>query len=258
MTHALCRARSLLTLMPLKFLLQEIFEDWRIESQSDNCILIELSLPNLLDALQAAKNAPQCHMKLTKRNGNPVLCVETRMLDVDVVHDIKINVMHASDYAYYKPPDVPQPTVQLELPVEKTLKNVVDKLRNITRSVYLKGSMVGSLEIEADTDAVTLKTFFSSLCPRFESLDEDECQENSTVMKVDTKKLSMVLQGYNTLSKIKNLVIILCMIHNHSLIMHMLVGNVGTLTFYVGIMEMEENDVHADIIEDDAVSQVMS
>ena len=38
----------------------------------------------------------------------------------------------------------------------------------------------------------------------------------------------------------------------------MLVGNVGTLTFYVGIMEMEENDVHADIIEDDAVSQVMS
>ena len=77
-------------------------------------------------------------------------------------------------------------------------------------------------------------------------------------MKVDTKKLSMVLQGYNTLSKIKNLVIILCMIHNHSLIMHMLVGNVGTLTFYVGIMEMEENDVHADVIEDDAVSQVMS
>ena len=50
----------------------------------------------------------------------------------------------------------------------------------------------------------------------------------------------------------------MCMIHNHSLIMHMLVGNVGTLTFYVGIMEMEENDVHADVIEDDAVSQVMS
>ena len=224
----------------------EVFEEWRIESQSDNCILIELSVPNFLEALSAAEKAPQCQLKLTKRNGLPVLCVETRMLEVDVVHDIKVKVMRASEYEYYKPPDVPQPTVQLELPTQKSLKNVVDKLKGISRSVYLKGEMVGNLTVEADTDAVGIKTFFTDLCPRFESLDEDACQNNVTTMKVDTKKLSMVLQAYNTLGRVKDMTIIMCMIEAHSLILHVLVSQIGTLTFYVNVMEMDEDDAHND------------
>lgn len=54
----------------------ELFLEWRIESASGNCILFELSLKNFLDALDSAKKAPQCQLKLTKRHGQPVLCVE--------------------------------------------------------------------------------------------------------------------------------------------------------------------------------------
>ena len=239
------------TLPPLG-LLQEVFDDWRIESQSDNCILIELALPNFLEAMGGAlKASAVVQMKLTKRNGQPVLCVETRFQDeMDVVHDIKVVVMRASDYEYYRPPDVPQPSVQLELPESRSLKNVVDKLRNISRSVYLKGEMVGNLTIEADTDAVGIRSFFTNLHPRFDSLDEELCQDNQTTMKVDTKKLSMVLQGYNTLSRLRDRTIILCMIEGHSLVLHILVNTIGTLTFYVGVMEMDDDDAHVDPIED--------
>ena len=69
-------------------------------------------------------------------------------------------------------------------------------------------------------------------------------------MKVDTKKLSMVLQGYNTLSRLRDRTIILCMIEGHSLVLHILVNTIGTLTFYVGVMEMDDDDVHVDPIED--------
>jgi|AntAceMinimDraft_5_1070358.scaffolds.fasta_scaffold112311_1 hypothetical protein len=54
----------------------ELFLEWRIESASGNCILFELGLKDFLDALDSAKKAPQCQLKLTKRHGQPVLCVE--------------------------------------------------------------------------------------------------------------------------------------------------------------------------------------
>jgi len=110
-------------------------------------------------------------MKLTKRMGQPVLCVETRAMEVDVVHDIPVFVMRASEYEYYRPPDVPQPEVQLELPNSKGFKNVVDRLKNIARNVYLHGDMMGSLTLRAETEAVSIKTFFTNLTPRFESLE---------------------------------------------------------------------------------------
>ncbi len=111
----------------------EMFIEWRIESASSNTILFELSIQNFLDALNSAKKAPQCMMKLTKRGGQPVLSVETRAMEVDIVHDIPITVMRSSEYDWYRPPEIPAPQVQLELPSSKGFKNVVDRLRNIAK-----------------------------------------------------------------------------------------------------------------------------
>jgi len=223
----------------------ELFMEWRIESQSDNCILFEIALQNFLDALNSAKKAPQCQLKLTKRKGQPVLCVETRAMDVDVVHDIPVNVMRASEYEYYRPPDVPQPQVQLELPNSKGFKNVVDRLKNISRNVFLHGDMAGSLTLRSQTESVCIKTFFTSLTPRFESLEEEECSGNKCVLKVDSKKLAMVLHAYNFL---RFNAIIMCMIKDHSLILHVLLEPAasGTLTFYLPIVPLLNEDQEDD------------
>ena len=222
----------------------ELFMEWRIESQSENCILFELALQNFLDALNSARKAPQCQMKLTKRNGQPVLCVETRAMEVDVVHDIPVVVMRASEYSsYYRPPDVPQPQVQLELPNSKGFKTVVDRLKNIARAIYLHGDMVGSLTLACDTESVSVKTFFTNLNPRFESMEDEDCAENKCVLKVDSKKMAIVLHAYTFL---RFSAIITCMIKDHSLIMHVLLDppSYGTLTFYLPIIPLaaEEED----------------
>eukprot|EP00614_Pseudopedinella_elastica_P004501 CAMPEP_0172602346 /NCGR_PEP_ID=MMETSP1068-20121228/22524_1 /TAXON_ID=35684 /ORGANISM="Pseudopedinella elastica, Strain CCMP716" /LENGTH=238 /DNA_ID=CAMNT_0013403651 /DNA_START=144 /DNA_END=860 /DNA_ORIENTATION=+ len=219
---------------------EELFIEYRIESQSSNCILFELSLQNFLDALNSAKKAPQCQIKLTKRNGQAVLCVETRAMEIDVVHDIPVVVMRASEYEYYRPPDVPRPEVQLELPTAKNFKHVVDRLKNMARNVYLRGAMAGSLTLHTDTEGVSIRTFFTNLQPRYESLIDD-CEENTCILKVDPKKLAMVLHAY-TFLRFNS--IIMCMVPNHSLILHVLLEPTsnGTLTFYLPIMVMGEDE----------------
>jgi hypothetical protein len=162
-------------------------------------------------------------------------------MEVDVVHDIPIGVMRASEYEYYRPPDVPPPQVQLELPTQKGFKNVVDRLKTLSRSVVLSGDMAGSLTLRADTEGVTIQTFFTNLTPRFESLDEDACAANKCKLKVDAKKLANVLHAYNFLRFHS---IIMCMIRDHSLILHVLLepAAAGTLTFYLPIVPLVEDE----------------
>ena len=73
-----------------------IFEDYRIESQSDNCIFFEIELDLLSRALSSGKNAPSCYLKLVKRGARPCLCLETRAAEVEILHDIPIKIMRAS------------------------------------------------------------------------------------------------------------------------------------------------------------------
>ena len=70
-----------------------LFLEYRIESQSDNNLLFEISLSNLISALNSGKNCFQTLIKLVKRDNKPYLCVETKAtdgLDVDITHDISI------------------------------------------------------------------------------------------------------------------------------------------------------------------------
>jgi len=219
---------------------KELFHDWRIESQSGNCILLQLTLQNLLDALHSARNAPQCQLKLTKRNGQAALCLETRALEVDVIHDIPVTVMRASEYQYYCPPDVPQPQVQLELPMSRNLKTVIDRLKNISRYIYLHGEMTGALTLRAETDSLVIQTYFSNLRPRLDSLDES-CEENRGTVKVDTKKLATVLSSYS----LRFDSIIMCLIEGYSLVVHVILSpsNCGTLTFYLPVMSINDEDM---------------
>lgn len=69
--------RSILGILLL--LQDQLFSDYRIESQSNNCILFQISLENFLRALGSGKTAPTCQIKLVKRDGRPCLAVEARV-----------------------------------------------------------------------------------------------------------------------------------------------------------------------------------
>lgn len=235
--QAECLGDDVLTFADLS--VRDVFAEWRIESQNENNILLELTLQNLLDALNSAKRAPACLLKLTKRDGKPILCLETRAVEVDVVHDMAVVLMRASERDYYLPPEVPQPQVQLELPASKSFKNVVDRLKIMSKYLTLLGDMAGSLTARVESDVLSCKTFFSDLRPRFESLDEN-CSSNKARLKVDTRKLATTLACYS----LRHESIIMCMIEDYSLVIHVVLApsSAGTLTFYLPVMNLTEEE----------------
>lgn len=216
---------------------EELFMDWRIESQTNNIILLEVQLQNILDALNSAKKAPQCQIKLAKRSGQACLCLETRALEIDVLHEIPVTLIRASDAAYYNPPPVDRPQVQLTLPMGRGLKNIVDRVKSLSKHLYLKATMAGSLDVRVANDQVEIRSFFTELQPSFENLDdedEEDIMQGKAYVKLESKPFSTALQctpiATNSL---------ICLEENHTVVVHNQL-NGGTITFYLAVQNIDD------------------
>lgn len=173
-------------------------DDYRIESQSGNTILFEIGLDHLTRALASGKNATQSQIKLVKRGQTPCLCFEAKdpdSLAVDIIHDIPIKVLKPSDIIYFMPPDVPPPMVALELPRNnKLMRVIIDKMSKISKNVHLSASQTGRIIFRAEHSTATIKTFYNGLQTKFlGDLDENNDRENKAAVKLDIRKLSVVL-----------------------------------------------------------------
>ena len=66
-------------------LLDDFFIDYRIESISENNILLEVNLNHFVRALASAKNSVSCQIKLTKKDSKPLLCLETKSIGIPFI-----------------------------------------------------------------------------------------------------------------------------------------------------------------------------
>ncbi|CAM9192989.1 unnamed protein product [Ascophyllum nodosum] len=212
-----------------------LFHEYRIESRAGNEILFEANASLLLQALNSGRTAPTCQIKLAKRAGQPCLSVETRTLEIDVVHDIPVKVMPANEASYYRPPEVQMPQVQLELPRQRSLRTVIDRMKAIDKFLYVDADMGGQLVFRVEKADATIKTFYTNLTPRFEAMDEERCRKNRSSVKVDVKKLAAVLSMYS----LRFETAICCMIGGYSLVLHVILApnGIGNLTYYVPVMD---------------------
>jgi len=77
-------------------------------------------------------------MKLAKRNGGiPCLCLDAVHAgggrgNIEVHHAIPIRIMRAVEMQYHVPPRINMPDVQLELPNDRPLRTVVERLRSMS------------------------------------------------------------------------------------------------------------------------------
>jgi hypothetical protein len=180
----------------------ELFTEYRIESQSANTILFEISLLQLSKALGSGKVASQSLLKLVKRENQPCLCFETKsdesILAVDVCHDIPLKLMRSTDVIHYLPPQMPQPTVALDIPRGKLLKTIVDKLSKFSKHVQIVASQSGKLALRADHASVSINTSYSGLFARYVGdLTPGRDVNNQVVCKLNLRKLSVVLGLHN-------------------------------------------------------------
>ena len=239
----------------------DLFVDFRVASQAEDCILVSLALAHLRAvrapprasrretlarrrsrALDKARDAPFTSLKLAKRNGAPCICATVERLDLSARTDIPVRLMRAADMRFYAPPSLPEPRVALALPRAKTLRAVVDRLRAIgervkgdARVCAVRLEAAGTLALRVVTPAASIRTFF----PALEAPEAFRAPDRGAVVCVHVKsrQLAAGLGGYHVDHES-----IVCIPHErHALLFYVtLHDGLGHLSFYVPVVDDDD------------------
>ncbi|XP_052398164.1 checkpoint protein HUS1 [Carassius gibelio] len=183
------------------------FDEFQLEgvSADANEILLEVAPENLSRALKTAQNAKSVKIKLTKKSSAcltlaaelPSLSSVSRV----VTHDIPVDVIPRRLWHDFREPQMPDFDVSIYLPPLKTLKSVVDRMKNLSNSLVLEANLNGEMNLKIDTDLVSVTTHFKDLGnPPWgddgsQSSSAHRDPELMTEVCVDIRKLQQFLTG---------------------------------------------------------------
>lgn len=275
---------------------RDLFVEHRIESAADNVIVCQVDLVSFKLALQSVvggggssssqkQNNPRDNnhnsnnndvfrslqqqqevviLKLAKRNGLPCLCLEGRHAQSDVTnHDVEIHqaipvtILRRSEMQNHLPPQINMPQVQLELPNNRPIRPLVDKLKMVGQHVFLEGSMKGDLTIRIDQDGASMACFYNHLIPRWPEEESDDGgitrrlpdKTASCTVKVDAYKLSACLQWQHPSAQQQEWQLpvtscLLGMVSNEMVVLHVLLkpDTVGFFTYYLPVHFLREDE----------------
>jgi hypothetical protein len=207
-------------------------------------------------------------LKLAKRNRLPCLCLEGRHAQSDLAnHDVEIHqaipvtILRKAEMQNHLPPQINIPQVQLELPKDRQIRPVIDRLKSMGKHIFLEGNMKGDLTIRLDHDGASMACFYNHLIPRWqEEEEEDENGESGTtpmpnanascIVKVDAHKLSTCLQWQQQTAQQQQWQLpvtscLLGMVQNEMLVLHVLLSpeQVGFFTYYLPVHFLHDEDM---------------
>eukprot|EP00066_Takifugu_rubripes_P010290 XP_003977994.1 PREDICTED: checkpoint protein HUS1 [Takifugu rubripes] len=145
------------------------FDEYQMEgfSPEDNEICLEVTPENLSRALKTTQNAKAVKVKLTKKHC-PCLTITAELPTLSsisrvVTHDIPVEVIPRRLWHEFKEPSVPDFHVSIYLPPLKTMKNVVDKMKNLSNFLIMEANLRGEMNLKIETDLVSVTTHFKDL-----------------------------------------------------------------------------------------------
>ncbi|XP_023494810.2 checkpoint protein HUS1 isoform X1 [Equus caballus] len=183
---------------------ENFFSEFQMEgiSAANNEIYLELTSENLSRALKTAQNARALKIKLTNKH-YPCLTVSIELLSVSsssriVTHDIPVKVIPRRLWKDLQEPTVPDSDVSIYLPVLKTMKSVVEKMKNISNHLIIEANLNGELNLKIETELVCVTTHFKDLGnPPLASENASQARnpEQMAEVHIDIRKLLQFLAG---------------------------------------------------------------
>ncbi|CAK4885448.1 unnamed protein product [Aphanomyces euteiches] len=217
----------------------KLFSDVVIESRANNHIAFALGIANFSRALQSGKEASGVLLRLLKREGRSFLSLRAKTVDLDIIQNIPIEVVSMTTAENYREPNVPPPTVALEMPSLRSLRTITDRLKVMQKYILLQAGMDGTLRLRVESDAFALQTLYTNLRSRADLVDDEnedmDIPPTSTV-RVDAKHISKMLSvdGNAVMS------VLCCLVDTQALVMHaILMEQFGSFTCYVPVVAME-------------------
>ncbi|XP_031439684.1 checkpoint protein HUS1 isoform X2 [Clupea harengus] len=183
------------------------FDEYQIEGVSPdaNEICLEVAPENLSRALKTAQNAKSVKIKLTKKHC-PCLTLAAELPSLSsvsrvVTHDIPVDVIPRRLWHDYKEPSMPDFDVSIYLPPLKTMKNVVDRMKNLSNFLVIEANLSGEMNLKIETDLVSVTTHFKDLGnpPWGDDASQSRSQSRDPAAmahaRLDIKKLLQFLMG---------------------------------------------------------------
>ncbi|EMD33362.1 hypothetical protein CERSUDRAFT_117980 [Gelatoporia subvermispora B] len=231
-----------------------LFTDYRIQSNADNEITLNVQSDLLAAALRSAASPGTQNtsytmdativMKLAKKGDGPVMSFEITGVsrlnkEMRVSHDVRIEVVRAHDVRKLAAPLCPNPEVNIILPPLAKLRTVVERIRPLSGDVIaLYANRSGQLKVSGRTDSARVDVAWSGLSnPAMEQGASSQGDE-----PVDSTRMHGVLVSLRSLSKflgshVVSATTIASVCQNHCLILYVYLGGGGegggVITFYI-------------------------
>ncbi|KAK3783866.1 hypothetical protein RRG08_001898 [Elysia crispata] len=145
------------------------FDEFAMEgvSAESNEIYLEVAPDLLVRSLRTAHSAKWVKVKLTKKNF-PCLTIEVDLPSGSVhqrlvIHDIPVSVVARKHWPDFTEPEMPRFDVSIAMPQMRLLKNVVDKMKNLSNYVSLSANNSGEMKVSVETDMASISTHFQNL-----------------------------------------------------------------------------------------------
>ena len=152
---------------------------------------------------------------------------------MNIIQDIPIVLLSAQQLSQYIEPHLPDPEVHIMMPPLKILRNVIDKMKNVSDSLTMEANMAGELTFRVETEMVSIATFYKNLDhPQIEGRSPPRPNpEQKASVRVDIKKFHKFLFSY----LVGPTNVICCMVENHAVVLHVLLEDLY-LTYYIPVL----------------------
>lgn len=181
---------------------EQLFVDYKIQSNNNNMITCEVDLQLLSRALSSGRFSSHCLIKLSKRNDKPHLTLEysarESLVGLDVFHEIPIKLIRIDDLASISPPNINEPEVLITLNKSKSLKLLLDRYSKFSKNVSVRVQSQSRVSCRIESPNALIESFFSDMVVQnLHQQDDGEGRDLQVV--VNLKKMSSVLD-YGLLS----------------------------------------------------------
>ncbi|QRW18410.1 Hus1, required for S-M and DNA damage checkpoints-like protein [Rhizoctonia solani] len=225
-----------------KIPVDSMFSDYRIQSNANNMISLEVSTEPLSQALRSASAAHDVIVKLAKKNDQPVFSFEAETESrqgkkMMVTHDVRITVMKAVEIEQVKEPLCPPPDLHIILPPLKELRTIVEHMQRLSDVLAISATPRGELVLAIQTDDVRVSTTWENCQrPTVEGEAPNPDHENNPDQKYGALVAVKSLIKFLTCHMFSNSTVAsICA--NFCVIMYVYIGSVtdtgGVITFYI-------------------------
>jgi len=146
----------------------DFFDEYRIEGKDENNeIYLEVINENLVRAMRSGQNAQSIKIKLTKKQ-TPCLTFEIVLPSLtshtrSVTHDVPVAIIPSRFWEDYQKPCLPSYDIKLFMPQLKNIKNIVERMKNLSGYIVLSAANNGVLTFKVETEDVTATTYFKNM-----------------------------------------------------------------------------------------------